>query len=173
MRSQTIARKLFDWRIASVVIVPVGLAACYGTSSQSSTPAKNPLDDAPPAEMPPTANAPEDVNTKKNKFDEEQAKIVLARAEKGAHTCVDVVDKDQPHGDATVTVTFAGSGKSTKATIAPPYDGTPIGQCATRAFTNIIVPPFEGPDVDVPWQVNLKPDAKGAAAKKDAPKPKK
>ncbi len=46
-----------------------------------------------------------------------------------------------------------------------------MGQCATRAFVNVIVSPFEGPDVDVPYQVNLKPDAKGA--KKDAAKPKK
>ena len=121
--------------------------------------------------MPPEANSPGEVDVKKNKFDQEEAKVVLARAEKGAHTCVDVVEKDQPHGDATVTVTFAGSGKSTKASIAPPFDGTPIGQCATRAFINIIVSPFEGPDVDMPYQVNLKPDAK--SGKKDAAKPKK
>jgi hypothetical protein len=169
MRSQTIAKKLFDWRIASVALAFAGLAACGSTPS--STPAKNPLDDAPPADMPPTANSPEEVTTKKNAFDQEQAKVMLARAEKGAHTCVDVVDKDQPHGEGAVTVTFSGSGKSTKATIAPPFEGTPIGQCATRAFVNIIVSPFEGPDVDVPYQVNLKPDAKGAG-KKDAPKKK-
>jgi hypothetical protein len=169
MRSQTIAKKLFDWRIASVPLLLAGLAACGSTPS--STPAKNPLDDAPPADMPPSANSPEEVTTKKNKFDQEEAKVMLARAEKAAHTCVDVVDKDQPHGDASVTITFAGSGKSTKATIGPPFDGTPMGQCATRAFVNIIVSPFEGPDVDVPYQVNLKPDAKGS--KKDASKPKK
>src|SRR5689334_7277427 len=97
MRSQTIAKKLFDWRIASVALLSAGFFACGSTPS--STPAKNPLDDAPPADMPPTANSPEEVNTKKNKFDEEQAKIMLARAEKGAHTCVDVVEKDQPHGE--------------------------------------------------------------------------
>jgi hypothetical protein len=169
MRSQTIAKKLFDWRIASVPLLLAGLAACGSTPS--STPAKNPLDDAPPADMPPSANSPEEVTSKKNKFDQEEAKVMLARAEKAAHTCVDVVDKDQPHGDASVTVTFAGSGKSTKAAIGPPFDGTPMGQCATRAFVNIIVSPFEGPDVDVPYQVNLKPDAKGT--KKDASKPKK
>jgi len=169
MRSHTIAKKLFDWRIASVALALAGLAACGSTPS--STQAKNPLDDAPPASMPPQANSPEEVDSKKNKFDQEEAKVVLARAEKGAHTCVDVVEKDQPHGDATVTVTFAGSGKSTKASIAPPFDGTPIGQCATRAFINIIVSPFEGPDVDMPYQVNLKPDAK--SGKKDTAKPKK
>jgi hypothetical protein len=35
----------------------------------------------------------------------------------------------------------------------------------------MIIPPFEGADVDLTYQVNLRPDAKGA--KKDSPKPKK
>jgi hypothetical protein len=119
--------------------------------------------------------APEEVEPKKNKFDEEQAKIVLARAATNAHTCVDIVDKDQPHGDATVIVTFSGRGKSTKASIGTPYDNTPMGACATRAFINIIVPPFEGPDVEVPQQVDLKPGDKSGdkAGKKPAAKPKK
>ena len=80
-----------------------------------------------------------------------------------------VDDADQPHGEGAVTVTFSGVGKSTKATIAAPFDGTPMEQCATRAFVNIIVPPFEGADVDMNYAVNLKPDEK----KKDAPKSKK
>jgi hypothetical protein len=110
-------------------------------------------------------------DAKRNKFDEEQAKVVLARAATNAHTCVDVVEKDQPHGEGSVTVTFSGKGKSTTATIAAPFEGTPMGQCVTRAFVNMIVPPFEGPDVDMTYPVNLKPDAKGA--KKDSAKPKK
>ena len=82
--------------------------------------------------------------------------VVLARAAKNAHTCVDVAGADQPHGDATVTVTFSGKGKSTKATIPAPFEGTQIGACATRAFENIIIPPFDGPDVDKPYAVDLK-----------------
>ena len=64
-------------------------------------------------------------------------------------------------------------GKSTKASIVSPYDNTPIGRCATRAFVNIIVPPFEGPDVELLQQVSLKPEPKKAAdtstAKKTTP----
>jgi hypothetical protein len=117
-------------------------------------------------------SSPEEVESKKNKFDEEQARIVLARAATNAHTCVEIVDKNQPHGDATVIVTFSGVGKSTKASMATPFDNTPIGACATRAFVNIIVSPFSGPDVELLQTVNLKPDDKKAdkgPAKKPGP----
>jgi hypothetical protein len=176
MRSQTIASKLFALRLAPLVVLSAGLAAC-GNSPGAEAPTPNNTNNlgtaAGPAAPPPPASLAGDVaaDQKKNKFDEEQAKIVLARAATNAHTCVEVVDKDQPHGEGTVTVTFSGKGKSTNATIAAPFSDTPIGQCATRAFVNIIVPPFEGADVDMTYQVNLKPDAKGA--KKDSAKPKK
>jgi hypothetical protein len=120
-------------------------------------------------------SSPEQAETTKNKFDEEQARIVLNRASTNAHSCVEVVDKEQPHGDAQVIVTFSGVGKSTKASIASPYDGTPIGNCATRAFVNMIVPPFEGADVELIQVVNLKPEPKadkGAPAKKPPAKQK-
>ncbi len=108
---------------------------------------------------------------RKGKFDEQQVQVVLARAAKNAHTCVDIAPKDQPRGDATVTVTFSGKGRSTAATIAPPFEGTTIGQCATRAFVDIIVPPFDGPDVQRPQQVDLKPTAAKEGKKKGAAKP--
>jgi hypothetical protein len=171
MRSQTIASKFLSLRIAPLVVLSAGLAAC-GNSPGAEAPTQN-LGTAPgPTAAPPPASLAGDVTAdqKKNKFDEEQAKIVLARAATNAHTCVEVVDKDQPHGEGTVTVTFSGRGKSTNATIAAPFAETPIGNCVTRAFVNIIVPPFEGADVDVTQPVNLKPDSK---AKKEAAKPKK
>ncbi len=149
-----------------------GLAACSSTPPAQAPDSE--LSDTPPAgaATPPSSVAGDvAADSKKNKFDEEQAKIVLARAANNAHTCIDVVDRSQPHGDASIVVTFSGKGKSTTATIAPPFEGTPIGQCATRAFVNIIIPPFEGPDVDMNYQVNLKPDAKGV--KKDSGKAKK
>jgi|SRR5882724_8823512 len=175
MRSHLIVSKV--WRIAPMV-VGSALVGCG-----SSPPAQAPNDvngtgpatmgTAPPTSPPPPASLTGDVqaDSKRNKFDEEQAKVVLARAATNAHTCVEVVDKDQPHGDGTVTVTFSGKGKTTNASIAAPFEGTPMGQCVTRAFVNMIVPPFEGPDVDLTYQVNLKPDSKGA--KKDAGKTKK
>jgi hypothetical protein len=174
MRSQTIASKLFAWRIAPLAVLCAGLCACGGSSPPAEAPTTN-LDTPPgatPAPPPPASLAGDvQADQKKNKFDEEQAKIVLARAATNAHSCVEVVEKDQPHGEGTVTVTFSGKGKSTNATIAAPFEGTPIGECAKRAFVNIIVPPFEGADIDMTYQVNLKPDAKGA--KKEPAKAKK
>jgi hypothetical protein len=82
--------------------------------------------------------------------------MFLNRAAANARTCVNVVSQNQPHGEATVTVTFSGVGKSTKATVGPPYEGKPIGNCVIRAFVNIIVKPFSGPDVDMTQKVNLR-----------------
>jgi hypothetical protein len=181
MRSQTIALKLLARRFAPLAVVSLGLVACGNSPPASSANDMNAgmSTNSPPPSGPAPAIASSaspiagdvQADAKRNKFDEEQAKVVLARAATNAHTCVEVVDKDQPHGDGSVTVTFSGKGKSTNATIAAPFEGTPIGQCVTRAFVNMIVPPFEGPDVDMTYPVNLKPDAKGA--KKDSAKPKK
>jgi len=179
MRSQTIAPMMFlSWRVAPLAVFSLLVAACGNSPPASSA---SDVNNAPPPSTagpsPAIASTSSAIagdvqaDSKRNKFDEEQAKVVLARAAGNAHTCVEVVEKDQPHGEGTVTVTFSGKGKSTNATIAAPFEGTPMGQCVTRAFVNMIVPPFEGPDVDLTYPVNLKPDAKGA--KKDAPKPKK
>jgi len=161
---------LTHWaRTLGLAVVAAGALGCYSTSTPTSTPAKNPLDDAPPAAAAEAPQAPEDAAMRKNKFDDEQAKIVLGRAAASARTCVDVVDKDQPHGEANVAVTFTGAGKSTAATVNAPFEGTAMGQCVTRAFINVIVPPFDGPDVEVPVTVLLKASDKPAdkADKKD------
>jgi hypothetical protein len=181
MRSRT-ASKTLVWRTALWVLPLAGLVACYSMDPPAAAPRSDPLADPPPGaasgDPPPmpvpsslahaAANpTPEDEGPKKNKFDEGQAKVVLARAAGNAHSCVEVVGKDQPHGEGTVLVKFSGTGKSTEASIAAPFDNTPIGQCATRAFVGMIVPPFEGPDVEMTYQVNLNPDPKGG--KKEAP----
>lgn len=146
--------------------IAIAVAACYNPDVPAQSPQTNPLDEAPPANTTTTAPAAGDdhVEAKKGAFDETEAKIVLNRAAASAHTCVDVADANQPHGDATVSITFSGAGRSIKATIPPPYDGTAIGQCATRAFEGLIVPPFAGDNVTVDQPVDLKP-GKSAAAK--------
>jgi hypothetical protein len=144
-------------------------------------PTRDPLSE-PASSADPTMMAPSGMKTvapeeehKKMVFDDAQAKTMLARAAANAHTCVEVVPKDQPHGTGTMLVTFAGAGKSTSASIAAPFDNTPIGQCATRAFVGIIVSPFDGADVEMTYEVNLNPDPKKADAKgkKEAPAKKK
>src|SRR6266576_2063527 len=110
MRSQPIASKRFSWRVAPLAVLCTGLSAC-GNSPGAEAPTTNNLGTTPgPTAAPPPASLAGDVQAdqKKNKFDDEQAKIVLARAATSAHTCIDVVDKDQPHGEGMVTVTFSG-----------------------------------------------------------------
>jgi hypothetical protein len=171
---------------APLSVACAGALACYSMDPPAQPPKQDllaepapgsPASSADPASMAPSSitSAPPEEEHKKMVFDEAQAKGMLARAATNAHTCVDVVPKDQPHGTATVLVTFAGAGKSTSASIAAPFDNTPIGQCATRAFVGIIVSPFDGPDVEMTYEVNLNPDPKKpeAKGKKDAPAKKK
>jgi len=175
MSNEPIAQTLKMWRRYGAILSPFVFAACGGSTPPAEAPTTTSTNE-PPLGQPAAAVPPvpvEEIEPKKNQFDEEQARIVLNRAAANAHTCIDMVDKDQPRGDATVIVTFSGVGKSTKASIAAPYDNTPIGRCATRAFVNIIVPPFAGPDVELLQQVSLKPETKKAAdastAKKTTP----
>jgi hypothetical protein len=171
---------------ATLSLACAGALACYSMDPPAQPPQQNllaePVPGSPASSVDPTmiapsslTRAPPEEEHKKMVFDDAQAKTMLARAAGNAHTCVEVVSKDQPHGTGTVLVTFAGAGKSTSASIAAPFDNTPIGQCATRAFIGIIVSPFDGPDVEMTYEVNLNPDAKkpGDKGKKDAPAKKK
>jgi hypothetical protein len=184
-KSREKARKLL-MTAAPISVACAGALACYSMDPPAQPPQQNLLADPPPGSpassadpttMKPTTltSAPPEEEHKKMVFDDAQAKTMLARAAGNAHTCVDVVPKDQPHGTGTVLVTFAGAGKSTSASIAAPFDNTPIGQCATRAFVGIIVSPFDGADVEMTYEVNLNPDPKKpeAKGKKDAPPKKK
>jgi hypothetical protein len=174
-------------RTAPLSVACAGALACYSLEAPPQPPKQDLL--AEPAPGSPASSsvdpstiapstltaAPPEEEHKKMVFDDAQAKTMLARAATNAHTCVEVVPKDQPHGTGTVLVKFAGAGKSTSASIAAPFDNTPMGQCATRAFVGIIVSPFDGPDVEMTYEVNLNPDPKkpDAKGKKDAPAKKK
>jgi hypothetical protein len=142
---------------APLAVLVAGSFACR-YSQEPDIPISNTLGMGPGPAASAPASLAGDVRSdeKKGSFDDAQAKIFLARAAKNARTCVNVVSKNQPHGDATITVTFSGAGKSTKATVGAPFDGTPIGKCMIRAFVNITITPFEGPDVQMPQRVSLK-----------------
>lgn len=150
-----------------VVLGPLVLGACYDPKVPAYVPPKNPLDDAPPAEVAkrPASDASEGAAQKKLPFDRAHASIVLARSARNAHSCVEVVPPGGPRGKTTVTVTFAGVGKSTKAVLPQPFEGTPIGKCAAQAFVGMIVAPFEGPDVDVEQPIDLAPTEAAAPSK--------
>jgi hypothetical protein len=168
MRNQSetwlLSQRAWGRGLCLVGIATTILAAGCGGGNQE--PAESPESEAAKGTDSRWSGAGAQVEDKRGKLDEEQVKVVLARAAKSAHTCVDVAAKDAPHGTGTVTVTFAGKGRSTKATIGAPFDGTGIGQCVTRAFVDIIIPPFDGPDVDKTWEVDLKPGPAEKAKKK-------
>jgi hypothetical protein len=101
-------------------------------------------------------------------FDDKQADLELKRATRSAETCPEVVTGDKvPHGKTTVTLTFALDGSVAEATIAPPFEGTRIGDCALNAYQAIIVPPYTGERKVITWDVNLeKPKAEKASKTK-------
>src|SRR4051794_7593415 len=102
MRSQTIAPKLFARRIAPLAVVSFALVACGGSSPPASS--ANDMNTDVSSSPPPSGATPAlatlsssiagdvQADAKRNKFDEEQAKVVLARAATNAHTCVEVVE---------------------------------------------------------------------------------
>jgi hypothetical protein len=49
-----------------------------------------------------------------------------------------------------VSVTFASSGRATRAIVSgPPYAGTATGSCVAAAFRSLSIPAFEGDPVTV------------------------
>jgi predicted Zn finger-like uncharacterized protein len=57
---------------------------------------------------------------------------------------------DGPQGNASVSITFAPSGRVTVATVnGPPFAGTPVGGCIAATFRRASVPPFSGSNVTV------------------------
>jgi len=62
-----------------------------------------------------------------------------------------------PNGTAKVVVTFAASGRVTRATVSgPPYAGTPTGGCIASRFRSSRVPAFSGGSVTVSKTVTIR-----------------
>ena len=84
-------------------------------------------------------------------FDRAAARSALAGAAAQASSC----RKDgDPSGTATLTITFAPSGRVTSAQIqGPPFAGTPTGGCIANTMRHITVPAFAGEHVTVTKQI--------------------
>ncbi len=80
-------------------------------------------------------------------FDRAAARNALASAAAQASAC----RKDgDPSGTATLTITFAPSGRVTSAAIqGPPFAGTPTGGCIANTMRHATVPAFSGEYVTV------------------------
>jgi hypothetical protein len=106
---------------------------------------------------------------KKREFDRKQVDLELKRATRSAESCPGVVaemeKKDHPRGETKVTISFQEDGTVRQVTIPSPFDGTPIGDCVIKAYKPVIIPPYNGGEQIVDWDVSLK-DAPKADDKK-------
>ncbi|MES1177799.1 MAG: hypothetical protein ABUL62_25970 [Myxococcales bacterium] len=84
-------------------------------------------------------------------FDRAAARNALASAAAQASAC----RKDgDPSGTATITITFAPSGRITTANLqGPPFAGTATGGCIANAMRRATVPAFSGERVTVTKQI--------------------
>jgi hypothetical protein len=93
-------------------------------------------------------------------YDRGSIEVVLKRAARQVKAnCGAATDDDGhasgPWGKAVVTVKLGHNGHSKGGTIAAPFDGKATGNCAAKAFVNLIYEPFAGSDTDVDWPVEI------------------
>jgi hypothetical protein len=70
-----------------------------------------------------------------------EAKARLGAAAESAQSCK---KGDGTTGTGRVVVVFAPSGAVQSATIGPPFQGTPTGNCVAARFHGVHVPAFSG-----------------------------
>lgn len=98
-----------------------------------------------PATPPPTGGS---------EFNKSAASSALNAAAGAAAGCKAPGD---PSGVARVSVTFAPSGRATRALVnGPPFSGTATGGCIANAFKRASVPPFDGGPVTVSKSVTIR-----------------
>jgi hypothetical protein len=108
---------------------PVAETASSATSSRAVTGA---------SAAPPLGDAP---------VDQAAIKVAVNQAADRATSCKQVGD---PTGAAAVVVTFAPSGRATRAVVnGPPFAGTQTGGCIASAMRTASIPPFSGDLVNV------------------------
>jgi hypothetical protein len=88
-----------------------------------------------------------------DEFNQSAARSALSAAASRAAGC----KGDGPSGTASVSVTFAPSGRVTSAKVdGGPFAGTPAGGCIASAFRSATVPPFGGSPITVRKTVNIR-----------------
>ncbi len=100
-----------------------------------------------PATTKPSSTKPPKPTGPVGPFDRAAAASALSSAASQASSCKKSGD---PSGTASVTVTFAPSGRVTSANISgPPFAGTATGGCIASTLRRATVPPFEGDRITV------------------------
>jgi hypothetical protein len=136
---------------------PVGVAASTSSSAAIRAESEKPASaDTPPSEpSEPAKTQPEPTKALEKptaeepaaEFDRAAALSALKTAAAEASVCRKEGD---PSGTASVTITFAPSGRVTSATLSgPPFAGTATGGCIASAMRRAKVPPFAGDRVTV------------------------
>nr|PZN27455.1 MAG: hypothetical protein DIU78_05035 [Pseudomonadota bacterium] len=111
------------------------------TSAEGGTPKPTPA--SPAAQLPKPA---EPAAAEAPPFDQAAAKATLMTAASHAASCK---QPGGPTGTGRALVTFAPSGRVTKAEVTGDFAGTPVGSCVARIFRNAKVPAFSGDAVTV------------------------
>jgi hypothetical protein len=100
-----------------------------------------------PATTKPSSGKPSKPTGPVGPFDRAAAASALSSAASQASSCKKSGD---PSGTASVTVTFAPSGRVTSANISgPPFAGTATGGCIASTLRRATIPPFEGDRITV------------------------
>lgn len=120
------------------------------TAPKPEATAAAPATAAPAPTEPPKATPPPPAG---NEFDKGAASAAMSAAASRAMAC----KGDGPSGTASVSVTFASSGRVTSAKVeGGPFSGTPTGGCIATAFRSATVPPFDGSPVTVRKSVSIR-----------------
>lgn len=96
------------------------------------------------------ASAPAPSTTSASNAPEQPSRQDVISAMNGVRSAVQACGNGQT-GTASVTVTFASSGRVTTANVAPPFAGTPAGSCIARAVRAASVPAFTRPTFQVTY----------------------
>lgn len=128
---------------------PVDPLGTTPTTPATSTATTTTAPSTPPTTAPTTTAATEPGG----EFNAGAASSALAGRAGAAAGCKQPGD---PSGVATVTVTFAPSGRVTQANVSgPPFAGTKTGGCIAGAMKGASVPPFSGPAKTVSKTVQI------------------
>lgn len=128
------------------------------TPKSGTTPPAGDSETTPPPAPPPPPPPPPSAGGVT--YDKEAVELVLKRAARQVKAnCGAATDEEGkatgPWGKTSVTVKLGHNGHSQGATIGAPYDGKPVGRCATQAFAILQFPPFAGGDTTVDWPIEI------------------
>lgn len=102
------------------------------------------------------ASAGETDEDKRRGWDAKQSDLEMHRAARSAQSCPDAVTEKVPKGRAAISVTFGNDGHVKSVTIADPYgEDTVVGKCVLRAMRAVIVPPYQGAEQTLNWEIDL------------------